>query len=30
MAEPGWEKVADHALFWLERVGMGADETLKD
>ena len=30
MAEPGWEKVADHALFWLERIGTGADETLED
>lgn len=30
MAEPGWEKVADHALFWLERIGSGADETLTD
>jgi pimeloyl-ACP methyl ester carboxylesterase len=29
MAEPGWESVAKHALFWLQRLGTGADETLK-
>ena len=28
MAEPGWEKVADHTLFWLERIGIEADETV--
>ncbi len=28
MAEPGWEQVAEHTLFWLERIGTGADETV--
>ena len=28
MAEPGWEQVAEHTLFWLERIGAGADETV--
>ncbi len=28
MAEPGWEAVAKHALFWLEHLGTGADESL--
>ena len=30
MAEPGWEKIARQALFWLARIHAGEDETLKD
>jgi pimeloyl-ACP methyl ester carboxylesterase len=30
MAEPGWQKVLAHALFWLERIGAGADEALEE
>jgi len=30
MAEPGWESVASHALFWLDRLSAGADELLED
>jgi len=28
MAEPGWEKVAEHTLFWLDRLHTGADESV--
>ena len=30
MAEPGWERLAAHALFWLDRIAAGADETVTD
>jgi len=30
MAEPGWEQVLNHTLFWLERIGVDADEALGD
>ncbi len=29
LAEPGWEKVARHALFWLDRINASADARLK-
>ena len=30
MAEPGWEEVVRRALFWLDRIGAGTDETVRD
>lgn len=30
MAEPGWEDLVRQTLFWLDRIGAGTDQTVKD